>query len=192
MEGYIGRRDSIAAGNTSSTGNNPSTELSSSDIMKMFEEIKSSINVKNKEDDIRQGRNEKLVEEMTSNFNKLTDTVNRLLPRIGELENRLSSVEEKIDSQDMADRLDKLEDTEQALEKISDLEDRMAEAEHKIEENSKLKQEVEMLTEARIWEEYERKRENLIVYGLPGNEGVGKSVEVARKFLLEDLKMDKE
>ena len=53
---------------------------------------------------------------------------------------------------------------------------RMAEAEHKIEENSKSKQEVDMLIEARIWEEYERKRENLIVYGLPGNEGLGKSV----------------
>ena len=193
MESYVGRRESSATGNTGSTASTPYTkELSSSDIVKMFEEIKSTINVKNKEDDTRQDRNEKLVEAMTSNFNKLTDTVNRLIPRIGDIENRLSSVEEKIDSQDMADRIDKIEDAEQALARISDLEDRLAEAENKIEENCKLKQEVDMLIEARIWEEYERKRENLIIYGLLGKEGVGKSVEVARKFLVDDLKMTKE
>ena len=51
----------------------------------------------------------------------------------------------------------------------------------KVKENSKPRDKVDDLTVARLWEEYGRKRDNPIVYGLPGTDGPGKSIQVAKE-----------
>ena len=64
--------------------------------------------------------------------------------------------------------------------------------EKKLEENVKLKAQVEDLLESRLWEEYERKRDSLILYGQPGKQSPQESISVVKNFMVEHLKMDKE
>ena len=67
-------------------------------------------------------------------------------------------------------KIEGIEDIEQTTPTVGNLEDRMVVIEKKLEENVKLKAQVEDLLESRLWEEYERKRDSLILYGQLGKQ----------------------
>ena len=61
-----------------------------------------------------------------------------------------------------------------------------------LEENRKLKEQAEILIEANLWEEYERKRENLVAYGIKGTKKAENIRQVVKSFMIENLKLEKE
>ena len=191
METYLTKKDSQGS------------EFSNSDIKKMFEKleqmeknqasIQNSINDKNKEDDKRMDKNDEMVESMSSNVNRITDNLDKIIPRMGEIENRLSSIEDRLDSvSDLERNLESLEEVEQALPRLGNIEDRLTEIEQKLESNDRMNKEIKDLQEKALWEEYERKKNILIVYGLEGSESPDKTTEVAKQFMKDSLKIDAE
>ena len=179
------------------------SEFSNSDIKKMFEKleqmeknqaaIQKSIRDRDRDDDRRMDKNDELVESMNTSVNRITENLDKIIPRMGEIENRLTSIEDRLDSvSDLERNLETLEDVEQALPRISSIEDRLTQIEKKLEDNGKMSKQIEDLQEKALWEEYDRKKDNLIVYGLEGSESFEKTTEVAKQFMKDGLKLDSE
>ena len=136
-------------------------------------------------------KNDDLVESMNSSVNRITESLDKIIPRMGEIETRLSSIEDRLDNvSDLERNLETLEDVEQAIPRIGNIEDRLTQIEKKLADNDKMSKEIVDLQEKALWEEYDRKKDNLIVYGLEGSESHEKSTEVARKFMKENLKLN--
>ena len=176
------------------------SQLTNSEIKQMFESlqknqtlIRESIENKNKEDDSRLTKNEKTVEATTQNVNRILENLDRIIPRMGDIELRLSGIEEKLDTMpDLERNIDFMEDMEQVLPRMGSIEDRMKEIEDKLEERVKYQERLKDLEEKALWEELERKKQNLIVYGLKGSETADQSIEVAKGFMKDSLKLDAE
>ena len=89
-------------------------------------------------------------------------------------------------------KIEGIEDIEQTTPTVGNLGDRMVVIEKKLEENVKLKAQVEDLLESRLWEEYERKRDNPILHGQPGKQSPQESISVVKNFMVEHMKINKE
>ena len=173
---------------------------SNQEIRDMFENlkrsqdsIKTSIESNKKDDDSRQLKNEKMIETMGENMNKLTENINQILPKIGQIETRLTTVESKLDSvPEIEKAMETIEDVEQALPRIGSIEDRLTHIESMLETRVKDQRRMKDPEVKALWVELERKRQNLIVYGLEGSESPEQSVEIAKTFMMENLKLDPE
>ena len=153
--------------------------------------IKSSIDNKNKDEDSRLNKNEKMVEAINDNVNRITESIDKIIPRLGVIEARLTSVEERLDAAtDLERNIECLEDVEQALPRIGTIEDRLTEIEEQLNDRVRLQKRVEDLEEQALWEELERKKQNLVVYGLEGSESSEETLGVTKTFMREKLKLD--
>ena len=153
--------------------------------------IKTSIENKNKNEDSRLNKNEKMVESINDNVNRITESIDKIIPRLGAIEARLTSVEERLDATtDLERNLECLEDVEQALPRIGTIEDRLTEIEEQLNDRVKLQKRVVELEEQALWEELERKKQNLVVYGLEGSESPEETLGVTKTFMREKLKLD--
>ena len=112
-----------------------------------------------------------------------------MVPKLGELDERLTAIEQKLDQiTDIEGRLEYIGDVEQALPRIGEMADRIREIERKIEEYNTLTERVKDLVVNTIWEEYERKKDNLV--GVPGTEKPANYPAVAREFMVNSLKLE--
>ena len=191
IDSYLNKRDSNA---------NAGSEITNADLKLMFEKleqnqnaIRISLESRNKDDDAKHLKNEQLVETITSNVNRITENIDKIFPRIGDIENRITAIEDRLESViDMEKTLDNLDDIEQVLPRIGDAEDRLTKIEKKMEENLDLRTEIASLKVQALWEEYERKKQNLVVYGLEGSEQNEDSDKLTREFMKNKLKLDSE
>ena len=109
-----------------------------------------------------------------------------------EIKNRITAIEDRMDSvNDVEKALENLDDIEQVLPRIGDAEDRTTKLEKKMEENLSLRKDITSLQTQALWEEYERKKQNLVVYGLEGSENEN-TVTVTKEFMTNRLKLDRD
>ena len=187
MEGFLNRKEKEGG-----------SDMAMADIAKTLEELKSnqtvikdSIASKNEKEDARQARQEAIVESLNSTVTRLAESLDKIIPRVGVIETRLNSIEEKLSTVDELER--KCEDMsviEEVLPRLGEIEDRVNEMEKTMEENSRLKKRIETLEETNLIEEYERKKENLVIYGLKGSEKPEQTVAVVKTFMTDNLKLD--
>ena len=155
--------------------------------------IQESIATKMEGDDSRLSKNEKTVEILTANVNRLTEHLEILIPRLSTVETKVSNIEEKLALLDDIDnKVSNIVDIDQALPRIGELEDRVNEIQATLSENTKLKERVTDLEEDKLWAEYERKRDNLVAYGVKGPESNEDTMQVVKNFMVEGLKLEKE
>ena len=141
----------------------------------------------------RLSKTEDIVDKMGTRLDSITESLEIITPKLGELDERLTSIEQKLDQiSEKEGRPEVLEDVERALPRIGDMEDRIREIEKKIGEYDTLTERVKDLEANSIWEEYERKKDNLVAYGVQGSEKPANSPNVAREFMVKSLKLDKE
>ena len=191
-ESEASNRDSSLDNSRDSTEGNESTLSEIRNIMLQMQEdqkkMQEAIN-----DTGRLAKTEEIVDKMGNRLDSITENLETMVPKLGELDERLTVIEQKIDLlSDKEGRLDCIADVEQALPRIGDMEDRIKEIEKKIQEYDTLTERVKDLEANSVWEEYERKKDNLVAYGVPGNEKPGESPEVARKFMIKSLQLDKD
>ena len=190
LDTYLNKKDSNAS---------PATEFTNAELKTMFEKleqnqtaIRDSLDSRNKDDETRHLKNEKLVETITSNVNRITENLDKIFPRMCEIENRITAIEDRMDSvNDVEKTLENLDDIEQVLPRIGDAEDRITKLEKKMEENLSLRKDITSLQTQALWEEYERKKQNLVVYGLEGSENEN-TVRVTKEFMINRLKLDRD
>ena len=68
----------------------------------------------------------------------------------------------------------------------------MAQTEKSLEENIKLSERIESLEDKILWEQYDRKKDNLIVHGLVGSGKPQESEQVAKRFINDNLELTAE
>ena len=132
-----------------------------------------------------------MVEAINDKVNPITENIDKIIPRLGVIEARLTSVEERLDAAtDLERNIECLEDVEQALPRIGTIEDRLTEIEEQLNDRIKFQKRVKDLEEQALWEELERKKQNLVVYGLEGSESSEETLGVTKTFMREKLKLD--